>query len=178
VPLTVTLVVFHELIYVARVLACQQRMPAPSKVNGAVIVDVTGLHVPTPDVAVTVGVRVRVLVGPGVGVRVGVLEIPTVGVLVRVAVRVTVALIAGVRVRVGVRDGVIVPVGEFVMAGVSVRVGVFVITGVNVRVGEIAGVRLRVGVRVGVFVAATTPPGSTPQISTPLEYRVTLFHAV
>ncbi len=66
-----------------RLLDCQQNVPAPSKVKGAVIVDVTGLQAPAPDVAVgvweaaTVGVRVGVLViDPGVWVRVG--EAPTV----------------------------------------------------------------------------------------------------
>src|ERR1044071_7121457 len=70
-----------------RLLVCQQKVPAPSKVNGAAIVAVTGLQVPPPGV----GVRVGVLVGvPGAGVRVGVAEGPVVGVLVRVGVRVAV----------------------------------------------------------------------------------------
>src|SRR4051812_37370434 len=65
IPLTDTLVVFHELIKPPRLLACQQNVPAPSKVNGIVTVDVTGLHV-----LPLTGVDVRVAVGPAVGVRV------------------------------------------------------------------------------------------------------------
>src|SRR6185436_14702347 len=85
-PLTVTLAVFQELMLLPRLLERQQKVPAPSKVNGAVIVAATGLQVTPPGV----GVRVGVLVGePGVGVlvRVGVLVgEPGVGVLVRVGV--------------------------------------------------------------------------------------------
>ena len=76
-PLIVTLVVFHELMDVPRLVDCQQNTPAPSKMNGAVMVDVTGLHTPVPCVGVSEGVTVRVRVGVGlmgvkVGVRVGV----------------------------------------------------------------------------------------------------------
>ena len=98
-PLSVTLVVFQELTYAPSALACQQKVPAPSKLNGAVMVDV-GVQMPVPVVAVgpTVGVRVKVggtgvlvlvAVGPpAVGVRVGVKLGPVVAVLVRVTVRV------------------------------------------------------------------------------------------
>ncbi len=67
--LIVTLTVFQELMYVPRLLDCQQNAPAPSKVKGAVMVDVTGLQAPP------VGwVGEAVAVGPvvGVDVRVGV----------------------------------------------------------------------------------------------------------
>ena len=37
---------FHELVYEPRLLACQQNAPAPSNVNGGVLVDVTGLQAP------------------------------------------------------------------------------------------------------------------------------------
>src|SRR5690242_5830900 len=74
-PLTVRLARFQELIWPPRLLDRQQKVPAPSKVNGAVIVAVTGLHVTLVPV---VGVRVAVTIG--VLVRVGV----TIGVLVRV----------------------------------------------------------------------------------------------
>src|SRR5689334_10226076 len=94
VPLSVTLVVFHELMYVPRLLDCQQKVPEPSKLKGAVMVALTGLHVPVPMVAVGVKVRVDVLLMAGVEVRVGV--------SVTVLVRVGVLLIAGVKVRVGV----------------------------------------------------------------------------
>ena len=110
-PLTFTLVVFQEFRYVARVLACQQKVPAPSKVNGAVMVEVTGLQAPLPGV----GVIVRVAVGPVVDVRVGVLVMPTVGVRVgvlvmpMVGVRVGVLVIPAVGVRVGVAVGPTAP---------------------------------------------------------------------
>ena len=92
----VRLVKFHELIYPPRLLDCQQKLPAPSLVKGAAIVALTGLHVePVPDVVAvavgTIGVLVRVNVGPAVGVRVRVAVGPE-GVLVRVAVRVKVAV--------------------------------------------------------------------------------------
>ena len=117
-PLIVRLLTFHELIYVPRLVDCQQKVPTPSCVNGAVMVAVTGLQVfVTIVVGVTdgatvrvgvavigpaVGVRVRVTVGPpGVRVRVEVLVMPAVG--VRVTVRVAVLVTAGaVLVRVGV----------------------------------------------------------------------------
>src|SRR3972149_2079773 len=73
---------FQELMNVPRLLVCQQKVPEPSRVKGAVIVALTGLQVdpppPPPDVGVrvglgpTVGVRVRVGVEVRVGVRVGV----------------------------------------------------------------------------------------------------------
>src|SRR6185295_11864305 len=63
---------FQEFTKAPRLLVCQQNVPAPSKVNGAVIVAVTGLHVEPLEV----------------GVRVGVAEGPVVGVAVRVAVAV------------------------------------------------------------------------------------------
>ncbi len=70
-PLIVTLVVFHELRNVPRLLDCQQKVPAPSKVKGAVMVEVTGLHGTAPLVGVMVEVAVRVPVGVApVGVRV------------------------------------------------------------------------------------------------------------
>src|SRR5262245_18107045 len=105
-PLTETLFVFRELMKLPRLLACQQKTPAPSKVNGIVIVEVTGVQAP-PVVAVgvadgpAVGVKVRVgvdVIGPGVGVRVAV-SVGPLGVSVRVAVAVTPK---GVLVRVGV----------------------------------------------------------------------------
>jgi hypothetical protein len=66
-PFSVTLLVFHELMNVPRLLDCQQNVPAPSKVNGAVMVEVTGLQAPVTAVGVglTVGVRVGVRVGVG-----------------------------------------------------------------------------------------------------------------
>ena len=80
-----TLVVFQELIYAPKLLDCQQSVPAPSKVNGAVMVDVIGLQVePLMVVAVIVGVRVGVKDGPAVGVLVRVDVGPAVGVRVRV----------------------------------------------------------------------------------------------
>src|SRR6185436_2049809 len=90
-PLIDRLARFQELMLLPRLLERQQKVPAPSKVKGAVIVAVTGLHVPT---CPGVGVRVAVGEGPvgvlvGVGVRVAVGEGP-VGVLVRVGVRVAV----------------------------------------------------------------------------------------
>src|ERR1041384_1153638 len=89
-PLTVRFCRFQELMLLPRLLERQQKVPAPSKVKGAVMVAVTGLHV-TP---------------PGVGVRVAV----TTGVLVRVGVSVGV-LVARV-VGVGVQTGGGVMVGE------------------------------------------------------------------
>ncbi len=89
-PLSLTLVVLHELMKLPRLLAFQQNVPAPSKVKGIVMEAVTGLQVPGPPVGavVTVAVRVGVLVGaPAVGVlvRVGVLVgRPAVGVTVGV----------------------------------------------------------------------------------------------
>ena len=103
-PFNVTLVVFQELIYVPRLLDCQQKVPAPSKLKGAVMVEETGLHAPTPDVGAMVGVMVRV------------------GVDVLVDVRVTVRV--GVNVADPVRVGVIVSVGVTVGVDVSVSVGV------------------------------------------------------
>jgi hypothetical protein len=103
-PFKVTLVVFHELMYVPRELDCQQRVPAPSKVNGAVIVEDTGLQAePLPEVgeAATVWVGVAVTT-TGVGVRDGVLVGPveTVGVLVRVGEAPSVGVLLGVCVAV------------------------------------------------------------------------------
>ena len=127
-------------------LACQQKVPAPSKVKGAVMVDVTGLHAPTRAVGVMLGVTVRVLVGPVVGVpgvRVDVLT--RVG--VRVAVNAAVGVPSGVGVRVAVSAGVNVRVGVTadVFVTVAVRVSVLVAP-TSVRVG----VRVRLGVRLGV----------------------------
>ena len=67
-PFTVTLVVFHELMAVVIDASCQQNVPAPSCVKGAVIAT-AGLHGggKQPQVGVAVGVMVIV------GVRVGVL---------------------------------------------------------------------------------------------------------
>ena len=81
-PLTDTLVVFQELMKLPRLAACQQKVPAPSKVKGIVMVEVTGLQPPEGEVAVGVedgpggGVFVWVAVGPGVNVLVGVLVGP------------------------------------------------------------------------------------------------------
>ena len=95
-PLSEILVVFHELIKLPRLLACQQKVPAPSKVKGAEIVDVTGLQVePVPGVFVRVGEMMGVgdlVTVNGVGVRVGVFPEPGVAVRVCVAVRATVAV--------------------------------------------------------------------------------------
>ena len=82
---------------------CQQKVPAPSKLKGALMA-VAGVHANGLPVAVTVGVFVRV------GVRVG----PT-GVLVRVGVRLGVV----VAVNVGVREAVAVAVS----VGARVAVG-------------------------------------------------------
>ena len=169
VPLSVTLTVFHELIYVPRLLDCQQNVPEPSKVKGAVIVDVIGLHVPTLPVGVMDGVRVRVgVAGSGVTLRVVVIDgvtvtVPLVGVKVRVAVRVGVK-VGPTAVRVGVKgNGVTLRV--VVMDGVEVRVGVNAVdVGVKVRVK----VLVITGVSVGVLVGPTVPPGSTPQTRVPL----------
>src|SRR6185295_19278738 len=98
-PLLVRLARFQELMLLPRLLDRLQKVPAPSKVKGAVIVAVTGLQVvPAP------GVGVRV--GPiGVGVRVGV-RVGPVAVGVRVAVRVGVRVgPVAVEVRVGVLVG-------------------------------------------------------------------------
>ena len=158
-PLTETLVVFQEFIYVPNALDCQQNVPEPSKVNGAIIVDVTGLQAPPPVVGVAVN---------GTAVRVG--EAPTVGVLladgvfVRVAVRVGVLLTAGVFVRVAEAPTVGVRVGE----APTVCVGVLVIAEVKVRVGVLVEVKVIAGVWVRVGVAVAVPPlpqvGSLPQM--------------
>src|ERR1051325_3568803 len=96
-PLTVRLARFQELMLLPRLLERQQSVPAPSKVKGAAIVELTGLHVTPP----AVGVRVAVATMP-VGVRVRV-AVAVGGVLERVGVRVGVLL--GPWVRVGVRVG-------------------------------------------------------------------------
>src|SRR4051794_26869576 len=77
---------FQEFTYDPRLLVCQQKVPAPSCTKGALMVAVTGLQVEPPDVgvAVRVGVRVGVDVGP-MGVRVGV-DVGPMGVFVRVGV--------------------------------------------------------------------------------------------
>ncbi len=100
------------------VLVCQQKMPAPSKVNGTVMVDVTGVQPPVV-VGTTVGVRVRVGEAPMVWV----------GVLV----------IAGVNVRVGVLVRVAVWVGEAPTIWVGVTVTVDVLVRVGVGVGVLVG---------------------------------------
>src|SRR4051794_21946374 len=116
VPLMETLVVFQELMYVPSVLACQQKVPAPSLVNPVVMVALTGLQVPADGVRVRVGVLfttcvlVRVAVGPAVEVRVGVRL--TDGVAVRVAVGPVVL------VRIGVRLGPAVAVLTGVTVGI------------------------------------------------------------
>ena len=138
-PLSETLVVFHELIKPPRLLACQQNVPAPSKVNGIVMMDVTGLQAP-PAVGVTVAV------GPLVGVKVRVGVLVMTGGIVGVKVRVGVLVITGVP-GVFVRVGVIVIVMSRVGVRVAVLVGVFVITGVP-----------GVNVRVGVEVSCMPPP--------------------
>lgn len=132
----VTLTVFHELTKEARLLACQQKVPAPSKVNGVVMVDVGVQARPAvavgeaPSVGVGVSVRVGVpeMLGLGVRVRVtvGVLEAPTIWVGVRVNVFVMVAEMTGVNVLVSVLVMVGVLVGVFVTRGVFVMVGVLV----------------------------------------------------
>src|SRR5215216_2048021 len=85
-PLTVRLATFQELMLLPRLLDRQQKVPAPSKVKGAAMVEVTGLQAPTLGVGVRVGVRVAVGEGPAVGVRVRVGEGPVVAVRVGVAV--------------------------------------------------------------------------------------------
>ena len=71
-PLTFRFARFHELIYVPRLLDCQQKVPTPSWVKGAVILAVTGLHTkPVATVGEAGGVPVSVIVL--VGVTVGVL---------------------------------------------------------------------------------------------------------
>ena len=151
-PLTDTLVVFHELMYVASVLACQQRVPTPSKVKGAVMVDVTGLHVaPVPDV----GLGEAPTVWVGVKVRVGVLLATTTGVAVRVDVFVAPTTAVDVRVGVIVAPGVDVRVGVAVITRpVAVRVGVRV--RVTVETGAV-GVLVFVGVDETTGVAVTVP---------------------
>jgi hypothetical protein len=145
-PLTETLVVFQELMKPPRLAACQQNWPAPSKVNGIVMVEVTGVQAPP------VGwVGVKVADGPavGVGVRVAVFGgIPMVGVLVTVCettgvigVLVRVELGPAVEVRVRVELGPAV--------GVRVREGVGVGVGVQGKQGQV-GLAVNVGVRVGV----------------------------
>ena len=153
--------VFHELTKEARLLACQQKVPAPSKVNGVVMVEVTGLQVPTA----------------GVNVRVG--ETPRVGVFVRIGVfvRVAVGPLVGVRlcVAVLVNPAVAVRVKEAVAPGVKVRVGVLVAaTGEAPSVG--VGVKVRLGVDVDVepqFVSAilATPDAA---VVTMLSVQITL----
>src|SRR5512134_3846593 len=92
---------FQEFTKDPRLLVCQQNVPAPSKANGAAMVEVTGLQAPGPEVGV------GVLVGP-------------VGVFVTVGVGVAVGPI-GVLVRVGVSVGVLVgPIEVFVGVGVLV----------------------------------------------------------
>ncbi len=123
-------------------LACQQKVPTPSWVNGAVMVAVTGLHVAPLEVGTGVNVRVgvlvntmpvgvRVRVGPGVGVRVGV-NVPVVPVGVRVTVRVGEAMLVGEAPLVGVfvetgwvavTVAVLVFVGDAPLVGVGVFVG-------------------------------------------------------
>ena len=116
------------------------------------MVDVTGLHVPAPPVAVAKGVfvagavvlvRVGVRDGPAVGVRVRVAVGPAVGVRVRVAVgpalvRVAV-MVAGTLVKVGV-GGIGVLVGPQDTQGVAVAP-----VGVAVAVGGITNVAVANG---------------------------------
>ena len=102
-PLTETLVVFQELTKPPRLLACQQKVPAPSNVNGIVMVEVTGLQAPP-------------VVGDGVSVG------PVVGVKVRVGVLVITGGMVGVKVRVGVLVGPVVLVGIGVKLGPAVGV--------------------------------------------------------
>ena len=158
-PFSETLLVFQELIYVPSALACQQKTPAPSNVNGTVMVEVTGVHAP-PAVGVMVGVNVRV----------GVLVISTgVGVLVRVCVRVGV-LVKPVGVRVGVlviTVDVRVGVKVIVISTVGVLVLVLVMTGVLVLVGVLV-VGPGVNVLVGVLVADCTPEISPYTMPSPL----------
>ena len=61
-PLMVTLVAFHELMYVPRLLDCQQNVPAPSKTKGEAITAVTGEQVLLLGVAERVGVGVSATV--------------------------------------------------------------------------------------------------------------------
>ena len=79
-PLMVNFVRFQELMYVPRLLDFQHRLPVPSKVKGAVMVEFTGLQVLPPLVVVAVG-GTGVLVDPtGVcvgGTKVGVFVAPT-----------------------------------------------------------------------------------------------------
>ena len=103
-------------------LACQQNVPAPSKVKGAVMMDVTGEQTDVGGVEVRVGVSVEESVGDAP--IVGVLEAPTVAEAPTVLVGVRVAV--PVIVRVGEIDGVSVrvwvSVGEAVTAEVLVAV--------------------------------------------------------
>ncbi len=108
-PFTVRLAMFQELMKLPRLLARQQKVPAPSRVKGVAISAVTGLQVPLPDVGVGVGVFVFVAVGVLVLVDVGV----NVGVE-PVAVAVGVFVFVGVVVGVPVRVGVVVTVGVLV----------------------------------------------------------------
>ena len=136
----VRLVRFHELTYDPRLLDCQQKLPAPSKVNGAVIVEVTGLHAPAPEVGVIVGVT-----GSGV--------------------RVSVFVIAGVTVRV--REAPLVGEAPPVGVRVSVRVGDAPLVGVRVGVTLMIGVRVKV--RVDVAVSDVPPPATTLTSTMPCE---------
>ena len=124
----VRLVRFHELMDVPRLPDCQQKLPAPSCVNGAVIVALTGLQV-EPATDVTTDVGVFVLVG----------EAPGVGVLVLVAV----TTVPGVEVRVG--EAPTIWVGEAVFVAVAESPGVAVREGVVV-IGNVVTVRVRVAV--------------------------------
>src|SRR4051812_5726009 len=97
-----TLVVFQELMKVPRLADCQQKLPAPSKVKGAVMVAVTGLQAPAPLVGMTVGVFVRVAVRLAVKVGPTSVIVPVgLGELVRVGVRVGEAPNVFVGVNVG-----------------------------------------------------------------------------
>src|SRR5436190_1739035 len=57
----VTLFVFQLLTYEPRLVDRQQSVPAPSNVNGALIVAATGLHAPPAPPAVAVAVVVRIV---------------------------------------------------------------------------------------------------------------------
>jgi len=129
---------------VGMLLVCQQKVPTPSLLKGAVMVAVTGLHVPAPPVGVTVGVRVAVT-GRGVFVRVGVLVGVNVGP-------------PGVIVRVGVRDGVGEAVGgngvKVAVGGCGVFVGPQLVHGVAV---ILLGVAVALGGMINVAVGNGVP---------------------
>jgi hypothetical protein len=117
------------------------------------------------NVAVFVGVAVKVAVLVGVGVNVAVFVGVAVNVAVFVGVGVNVAVFVGVAVNVAVLVGVGVKVAVFVGVGVNVAVFVGVAVNVAVLVGVGVNVTVAVFVAVGVLVGRQLPGFVTVPVS-------------